>query len=137
MFDYLTGGWRWEKLGARTLVCCIKHVSDQIVSVLCLLQTTESHLGTWDVLLWVFQVVGHSLSGPLNTCSLISISVRVTFNLTRVSREDTMKVWTNLVWSTSFDGVALCTSSLEESSTLLCGTFFVWSWHCYVMRMCG
>lgn len=32
-------------------------VGDEVVPVLGLLETTESHLGTWDVLLWVLKVL--------------------------------------------------------------------------------
>ena len=32
------------------------HIRDQIISVLALLETTESHLGAWNVLLWILKV---------------------------------------------------------------------------------
>lgn len=104
-------------------------VSNQVVSVLGLLQTTESHLGTGDVLLGVFKVVRHVLFGPGNTLLLVGFGVRETFSLTRLSAEDTVQVRTNLVGTTLFGGVALSTSSLEEVGTLLFVTLFKRSRH--------
>lgn len=36
-------------------LCC--KVGNEIVPVLGLLQTTKSHLGAWDVLLWVLEIL--------------------------------------------------------------------------------
>lgn len=104
-------------------------VGDQVVSVLWLLQTTKGHLGTWNVLLWVFKVIVHGLLGPSDTLLLVGVSVREAFSLTRLSAENTVQVRTNLVWATLFGGVALETSGLEEVSTLLLGTLFEFGRH--------
>lgn len=99
-------------------------ISNKVISILSLLKTTEGHLGTWDIFLWVFQVVKHGVFSPFNTLLLVGISVTVTFGLTRLSAKNTVKIWTNLVWTTLFYSVALETSSLEKSSTLLSITYF-------------
>lgn len=65
------------------------------------------------------------LGGPLNTLSLVGIGVRVALGLSGVSVDDTMEVGADLVGSSGLGGVALSASSLEESSTLLSGTFLV------------
>lgn len=108
----------------------LDQVGDQVVSVLWLLQTTKGHLGTWNVLLWVFKVVRHGLFGPDDTLLFVGVGVRETFSLTRLSAENTMQVRTNLVWATLLNGVALQTSCLEKVSTLLLRTLFELSWHC-------
>lgn len=116
-------------LTGRHLFGSLDKVSDKVVSVLGLLKTTVSHLGTWDVLLWVLKVVGHVLLGPGDASSLVGVSVGVTLSLTGLSANNTVEVWTHLVWTTGLNSVALGTSGLEESSTLLSGTLLVWSWH--------
>lgn len=104
-------------------------VGDNVVSVLWLLQSTKSHLGTWNVLLWVFQVIVHGLFIPFNALLLVGVGVGVTGSLSRVSTKDTMQIWSNLVRSTFFNGVTLQTSGFKEVSTFLFRTFFEFSWH--------
>lgn len=104
-------------------------VGDKVVSVLWLLQTTKGHLGAWNVLLWVLQVVMHGLFVPFDTLLLVGVGVGVAGGLAGFSAENTVQVRTNLVWAALLDGVALETSGLEEVSTLLLGTLFEFSWH--------
>lgn len=119
----------WYEKMKLSLFTGFLQVSDQVVSVLFLLQPTEGHLGTRDVFLWVGQVIGHVVFVPLHVLLDVGVCVRVPFSLAGVSAEDPVQVWTDLVWAALFDGMALQTSGLEQSSTFLCGTGFEFS-HC-------
>lgn len=119
-----------------SLLCGTDQVSDQIVSVLGLLQTTESHLGTRDVLLGVLEIVGHGLLRPDDTLLLVGVGVREALYLTGLSAENAVQVGTDLVGATGFNSVALQASSLEQGSTLFLRTFFEWSRHFYKLYEC-
>jgi len=71
--------------------------SDEIIAVLGLLETTEGHLGAWDVLLWVLEVGKQSLLLPCNALLLVRVCVRETLDLTGLAAEETVQVGTNLV----------------------------------------
>lgn len=43
IYHMASGGWQ--------------NIRDQIVAILLLLESTEGHLGAWDVLLWVLEVL--------------------------------------------------------------------------------
>lgn len=117
-------------------------IRDQVVPVLILLQSTESHLCSWNVLLWVLEVfelllVRNCLSFlfrgdlvtyesvflPLNSLCLVGIGVCETWNGTSVTAEQSVKVGTDLVSFTLTESMALSTSCLEEVGTLLCVTW--------------
>ena len=108
------------------------NVRDQIVPVLGLLETAESHLGSWDIFLGVFEVfelkqlsVGalrhqiffvapyQSVLLPLNCLVLVCIRVRETLDLTSLSPEQTVEVGTDLVTLGSVQVVALSASCLS------------------------
>lgn len=114
------------------------NVRDQVVAVLVLLQSTESHLGAGNIFLWVLEVLElwqilalglceHSMivthEGivvPLNTLCLVGIGIRVSLNGSSVASEKSEQVRTDLVSLSFTEGVALSTSSLEEVGPLLC-----------------
>lgn len=101
-------------------------VGNQIVSVLGLLEATESHLGAGNVLLGVLEVLVHGVLGPDNTLLLVGLGVRVSGSVAGLSAKDTVEVGTDLVSTTGLGGVALETSGLEKVGTLLsvtCGNF--------------
>jgi len=71
-----------------------ENIRDQVVPVLVLLQSTESHLGTWDIFLWVLEIfelyiavsmvhiifmdiggTNKSLLAPVNSLLLVGIGV--------------------------------------------------------------
>lgn len=104
-------------------------VGDQVVSVLGLLQPTESHLGTRNVLLGILKVVRHGLLGPDYTLLLVGVSIREALSLTGLSAKDTVQIRTDLVGTTGLNSVALQASRLEQSSTFLLGSFFKWGRH--------
>lgn len=106
-------------MNVRRLGRSLLDVGDKVVSIFLLLETTEGHLGAWNVLLWVLEVLEQSVLVPSDTLSLVSVSVVEALDLARLSTNHTVKVWANLVSTTSLDGVALQTTSLEQSSTLL------------------
>jgi len=64
--------------------------SDEIVAILGLLETTEGHLGAWDVLLWVLEVGKQSLLLPCNALLLVRVCVRETLDLTGLATEETV-----------------------------------------------
>lgn len=93
-------------------------VSDQVVSLGFLLQTSEDHLGARDVLLGVLQVLEQGILVPGDTLADVGSRVREARSLTSLAAEQTVEVRTLLVSSTSLDGVALSTLGLEDLSTL-------------------
>ena len=95
------------------------HPGDEVVAVLVLLQTTESHLGAGNVLLGVLQVLEQGLISPGDTLVDVGSGVRVSVCLTGLTAKDTEQVGTNFVWSTTLEGVALSTTGLEETGSLL------------------
>jgi len=50
-------------------------VRDQVIPVLVLLQSTESHLGTWDVLLRVLEILEQSALIPGDSLLLVGVGV--------------------------------------------------------------
>jgi hypothetical protein len=85
---------------------------------LVLLQSTESHLGSRNVLLWVLQVLEKSVLIPDDTLLLVGISEGEALSSTRLAAEETVKVWSDLVGSASLESVALSATGLEEVGSL-------------------
>ena len=94
-------------------------VSNQVLPVLVLLQSSKGHLGARDVLLGVLQVLEQGLISPGDTLVNVGSGVRVSVCLTGLTAKDTEQVGTNFVWSTTLEGVALSTTGLEETGSLL------------------
>ncbi|KAI6768745.1 hypothetical protein HG531_010934 [Fusarium graminearum] len=92
---------------------------NEVVAVLSLLQATEGHLGTGDVLLGVLEVLEESVVVPLNTLLLVGIGVRVTLDGTGLAAPETVQSRSDLVATILLNGVALSTSGLEKVGTLL------------------
>lgn len=92
---------------------------DEVVSVLLLLETTESHLGSGNVLLGVLEVVEQGLLFPGDTLLLVGVGVGETLNLTGLAAEETVQSRADLVALTLLQGVALSATGLEEVGTLL------------------
>lgn len=65
IYHMASGGWQ--------------NIRDQIVAILLLLESTEGHLGAWDVLLWVLEVL------ELVVCQCLIPRMAVCIWLTRVS----------------------------------------------------
>lgn len=93
-------------------------VGDEVVPVLGLLETSEGHLGTRNVLLGVFKVLEEGLSFPSNALVDVGGCVRETLGLTGLSANETVKVRADLVGLASTKGVTLSASGLEDTSTL-------------------
>ena len=110
-----------ESVDSSTLSASIggKNLRNQILPVLLLLETTESHLGTGDVLLGVLEVVEESLVVPLNTLLLVGVGVGVAIDGTRRAAKETVQGRADLVAAVLLNGVALSTSCLEKVGTLL------------------
>ena len=94
-------------------------VSNQVLPVLVLLQSSKGHLGARDVLLGVLQVLEQGLISPGDTLVNVGSGVRISVCLTGLTAKDTEQVGTNFVWSTTLEGVALSTTGLEETGSLL------------------
>jgi len=93
---------------------------DQIVPVLLLLESTECHLRSWDILLWVLEVLEQGVVIPLNTLRLVGICVGEALDLTSVTAEQPVQVGTDLVSLALAQGVTLCAAGFEKVGTLLC-----------------
>jgi hypothetical protein len=97
----------------------LENLRNEVVAVLGLLETTESHLGSGDVLLGVLEVLEESVVVPLNTLLLVGIGVRVTVDGTGLAAPETVQSRADLVAAVLLNGVALSTSGLEKVGTLL------------------
>lgn len=95
------------------------NLRDEVVAVLGLLETTESHLGSGNVLLGVLEVLEESVVVPLNALLLVGIGVGVALDGTGLAAPETVQSGTDLVAAVLLNGVALSTSGLEEVGTLL------------------
>lgn len=117
--------WRYHRR-RRALLGLLREEGDQVVAVLGLLQATEGHLGTGDVLLGVLEVLElkrrsatdqRKSKSPLHVCLgsgdsgktyesvvvpgdallLVGIGVGEALDLTSLATEKTVKVGTNLL----------------------------------------
>jgi hypothetical protein len=96
-----------------------RYSRDEVVSVLLLLETTESHLGSGNVLLGVLKVVKERLLVPCDTLLLVGVGVGETLDLTGLAAKETVQSRADLVSLTLLQGVALSATGLEEVGTLL------------------
>lgn len=96
-----------------------KNLRNKVVAVLGLLQATEGHLGTGDVLLGVLEVLEESVVVPLNALLLVGIGVGVALDGTSLAAPEAVQGRADLVAAVLLNGVALSTSGLEEVGTLL------------------
>jgi hypothetical protein len=97
----------------------VLEVGNKVVAVLGLLQATEGHLGTGNVLLGVLEVLEESVVVPLNALLLVGIGVGVAVDGTSLAAPETVQGRADLVAAVLLNGVALSTSGLEEVGTLL------------------
>lgn len=97
----------------------VLEVGNKVVAVLGLLQATEGHLGTGDVLLGVLEVLEESVVVPLNALLLVGIGVGVALDGTSLAAPEAVQGRADLVAAVLLNGVALSTSGLEEVGTLL------------------
>lgn len=95
-----------------------QNIPDQVVPLLLLLQTTERHLGTWNVLLWVLKVLEQGGFIPNNTLLLVGIGVLETSDLARFTAKESVQVRANFVGTTLLESVALLATGLEKVGTL-------------------
>jgi len=90
---------------------------DQVVPVLVLLETAKRHLGTWNVLLRVLEVLEQCFFAPCDTLLLVCIGVGVTLDLAGLTTEKTVQVGTGLVGTALLEGVALSAPGFEKVGT--------------------
>jgi hypothetical protein len=111
------------------------HVFDEIRALLLLFDSCEDHLGAWNVLFRIDQVLEHVLVGPNNAGVLIRFGVREALQGARLAAKDAPQRWSLLGIASLLDGVALRTLPLEELRALLhvaLGHFDVWLFHRHV-----
>ncbi|KAI6756299.1 hypothetical protein HG530_012035 [Fusarium avenaceum] len=96
-----------------------RNLRNEVVAILGLLQATEGHLGTGNVLLGVLEVLEESVVVPLNALLLVGIGVGVAIDGTSLAAPKTVQGRADLVATVLLNGVALSTSGLEEVGTLL------------------
>jgi hypothetical protein len=92
---------------------------DQVVPVLLLLQATESHLSTGNVLLGVLEVLEEGLLVPLDALLLVGVGVGVALDGASLAAEEAVQSRADLVAAAVLDSVALGATGLEEVGTLL------------------
>ena len=93
-------------------------VGDEVIPVLVLLQASEGHFCTRDVLFGVLKVFEESLLLPNDTLVDVGSGVAEAISLTGLASKDTMEVGSYFVGLTGIEGVALSAAGLEEGSTL-------------------
>ena len=94
-----------------TLSSCVLQVGNDISTILLLLETSENHLCSWNVLLWIQKVLIEGILTPNNTLILVCLTVGVSFGLSSVSSKQTSQVWALLVTSSLLSNVALGAST--------------------------
>ena len=102
-----------DKLGSRFL-----QPSDEVVTVLVLLETSEGHFSARDVLLGVLKVLEEGLLSPSNALVDVGGSVGEPLDLASLATKEPMEVGADLVGLACTDGMALSAASLEETGTL-------------------
>merc|ERR1712226_1095768 len=117
IYSYISVSSEAILLGALSL-----QVSDQVLSLLLFLDTSEYHLRSRDVLRRVSKVDIQGIWTPRNSFILVSLRVREAFRLTSLSTNESVKVGTLLVGLSRFDHVALGALLLEDFGSLVCIT---------------
>lgn len=97
----------------------VGEVGNEILAVLLLLQATESHLGSGDVLLGVLEVSEEGVIVPGDALLLVGVGVGVAIDGSGLAAEKTVQGRTDLVGTALLDSVALGATGLEEVGTLL------------------
>jgi len=92
--------------------------SDEVIPVLCLLQTSKGHLGARDVLFRVLEVVEQCVLIPVYTFLFVGIGVGKARHLPALPAEETVQLRANLVLLVRAERVALCAAGLEETFAL-------------------
>jgi len=93
--------------------------SDEVVTVLGLLETTEGHLGAGDVLLGVLEVLEEGVLVPGDALLLVGVGVGVALDLSGLAAEEAVEHGADLVALALLQGVALRAAGLEKVGTLL------------------
>ena len=99
-------------------------VSYQVLPLSLLLNASEDHLCSRDVLLGILQVLHQHLLSPGDTFVPVGICVRESSSLTRLSSKKTMEVWPSLVLASLFHSMALGTLLNKNLLALLNITHF-------------
>lgn len=92
---------------------------NEVVALLLLLETTESHLGTGNVLLGVLEVGKERRLVPGDALLLVGVGVRVALDGTSLAAKEAVQGRADLVGTALLDGVALRAAGLEKVGTLL------------------
>lgn len=90
------------------LICCLFKISYQVCPFSLLLDSSEDHFCSRDVLLGILQILHQGILSPGDAFVLVGICVRESSSLTRLPPKQTMEIWSSLmlaslftVWNTS------------------------------------
>lgn len=93
-------------------------VGNDVGTVTGLLETVKGHLSSRNVLLGVLEILKEGLLVPGDALLDVSLGVGVALGLAGLAAKDTVQIGTDLVGTTSLNGVALGTTGLEELGAL-------------------
>jgi len=116
-----------EKQESANLLGGLLQVSNKIFSFLSLFETNEHHLGAWDVLFGIFQVLEQSIVVPGDALLLVGVSVVEAGSLASFAANETVQVGASLVSATLLHGVTLGASLHENLLSFLGVTGHGWS----------
>ena len=88
--------------------------SNDVSTFLGLLESSEAHLGLWDVLLWILEVFEEGVVSPDDVGVLVGLGVGVSLHSSGLSSKQSVEVWSLLVGTSLLVSVALSTASLEQ-----------------------
>ena len=94
------------------------NIRDQIIPFLLLLQTTERHLGAWNILLGVLKILEQGALIPNNALLLVGIGILETCNLTGLTAKEAKEIGADFVSAALLKSMALLATGLEEVCTL-------------------
>ena len=109
------------------MLCFLQHtrlgggaleVGDEVVPLSRLLEPSEHHLGSRDVLLGVLQVGEKGVFSPLDALVDVGLRIRVSLSLAGLTTEEAVQVGALLMSTSSLDGVTLGALGLENLSSL-------------------
>jgi len=95
-------------------------ISDEIGSLVLLLEACENHLSARDVFLGILQVLPQRIFAPSDTLGLVSVGIFVAGSLASLATKKTMKIRADFVWASFFNSMALSAPLNEKLLALVC-----------------
>merc|ERR1719195_457361 len=107
--------------------CRFIQVSDEIRSIFLLLEACIHHLGSWDVLLGIGEILVQGVLTPGNALVNVGLGVVEPSSLSRLSSDHSIEVGSLLVLASSLNCVTLGTSLGEDLLTIGSTHDYQWS----------